>query len=77
MAFSLLNFCVYVGWYKEGSGSIKNSNTFVVILKRVKPDQLDLPLMQAPVVGSQVIPGGQCSQPGTTLGSSPKPNPLF
>lgn len=26
--------------------------------------------MQAPVVGSQVIPGGQCSQPVMTTGCS-------
>lgn len=28
----------------------------------------DLPLAQAPVLGSQEIPGGQCSQPGTGNG---------
>lgn len=29
---------------------------------------VDLLLMQAPVVGSQGIPGGQCSHPGVTVG---------
>lgn len=28
----------------------------------------DLPLAHAPVLGSQEIPGGQCSQPGTGEG---------
>lgn len=49
--------------------SRQNSNTCSNAKLR-KPDLLDLPLIQAPVVGSHVTPGGQCSHPVMISGFS-------
>lgn len=74
---SICDECEDLWWSMYVEISRQNSNTCSNV-KLNKPDLLDLPLMQAPVVGSHATPGGQCSHPVIISGfSSGFGNSLF